>query len=128
MKPARNPAALILIGLALLIGGCSSINLWPFGGDAKTSSAARVPENATEYRCNGNKAFYVRYLDGGMSAWVIFPDRQVRLDKVTADSGSRYSNGIAVLRIDGADVSLTDGPSSTYLGCKTVTAGGNPGS
>jgi membrane-bound inhibitor of C-type lysozyme len=126
MKPEFKPIILVLTGLPLLIGGCSSVNVWPFGGDSKTGSSSRVPENATEYRCEGNKTFYVRYPDGGKSAWVILPDRQVSLDKVAADSGSRYSNGIAVLRIDGTDVSLTDGPSISYRGCNPPTASSKP--
>jgi membrane-bound inhibitor of C-type lysozyme len=122
MKHAVTPINLSLIGLALLIAGCSSINLWPFT-DSKPSSGPRGPENATEYRCDGGKAFYVRYLDASKSAWVIFPDRQVRLDKVTADPGNRYTNGIAELRIDGTEATLTDGPSISYVGCKSPLAG-----
>lgn len=61
----------------------------------------------------------MRYLDGGKSAWVILPDRQVRLDKVSAESGDRYTNGIAVLRMDASEAALNDGPNIAFIGCKT---------
>jgi membrane-bound inhibitor of C-type lysozyme len=125
MNSGFTPINLAPLGFALLIGGCSSVNLWPFGDDRNVVNTPRVPANATEYRCEGNKTFHVRYLEGG-KAWVIFADRQVSLDKVTAESGSRYSNGIAVLQINGPDVSLTDGPAIAYQGCKTPVAGGKP--
>lgn len=119
----KRSKSLVFIA-SLLVGGCGSINLWPFGDDSRTASAPRAPENATEYRCDGNKSFYVRYLDGGKTAWVIFPDRQVSLEKVSTESGSRYSNGIAVLDVDGAAVSLTDGSLISYQNCKAVIAVG----
>ncbi len=105
--------------------GCGSINLWPFGG-GQTTQVARGPDNATEYRCEGGKAFHVRSLDAGKSVWLMLPDRQVRLDQVTSDAGSRYTNGIAVLRINGAEAALTDGPAIAYSGCKAATAAGQP--
>jgi len=115
-------AKLALGASILILAGCSSINLWPFG-ESNTSSGPRVPKDATEYRCENGKVFHVRYLDGGNSAWVILPDRQVNLSKVTADSGTRYSNGNAILKVDAAEVTLTDGPSIAFRGCKTPAGG-----
>jgi membrane-bound inhibitor of C-type lysozyme len=115
---------LILAGFTLSLTGCGSVSVWPFG-DNKASGpvGTRGPENATEYRCAAGRHFHVRILDGGKSAWVFLPDRQVRLDQVTtAESGHRYSNGVAVLRINGSEGSLTDGPSISYLDCKTPGA------
>ena len=108
------PACLTL----LLMAGCSSVSvdkLWPF--DGKSSPAqARTPANATEYQCNGGKHFYVRTMDNGATAWLIYPDREVSLAK--AATGSRYSNGVAVLEINGNESTLTDGTSVAYTGCK----------
>ena len=64
---------------ALLAGGCGSINLWPFG-ESGASEISRKPANATEYRCDGGRAFYVRNIDGG-AVWLIAPDREIRLEK-----------------------------------------------
>ena len=108
-----------LVAMTMLVGGCSSVNLWPFGESGKSAGPGpRGPENASEYRCDGGKTFHVRLLDGGNAAWVFFPDRQVRLEKVAGDSGKRYSNGIATLSIDGAEATLTDRPALQYSGCK----------
>jgi membrane-bound inhibitor of C-type lysozyme len=102
----------------LALAGCGSIDLWPFGS-AKSPEVSRKPVNATEYQCNNDRRLYVRYLDNGASAWVIFPEREFRLDKVASASGTRYSNGIAMLEVDGDQVSLRDGPTVAFTGCKT---------
>jgi membrane-bound inhibitor of C-type lysozyme len=107
--------------LALLLSGCGGVNvsLWPFDGK-KESGASSAPANATEYQCNGGKHFYVRYIDNGAAAWLIYPEREVSLTKVAATSGIRYSNGIATLNVNGAEASLEDGPAIAYSGCKAV--------
>jgi len=96
--------------------GCGSIDLWPFGA-SKSQERSRKPAGATEYQCNNDRRLYVRYLDNGASAWVIFPEREFRLDKVDS-SGVRYSNGIAMLEKDGDNISLRDGPTVAFTGCK----------
>ncbi|MEW6293607.1 MAG: MliC family protein [Pseudomonadota bacterium] len=123
MKHLYGSIGLALSGIPLLLAGCGSINIWPFG-DSKPqgASVARGPENATEYRCDGGRAFHVRTLEAGKSVWLILPDRQVRLDRVAAEAGNRYSNGIAVLHIGESGATLTDGAAISYAGCKTGTA------
>ena len=111
----------VLAAALLALAGCGTINLWPFG-DSKPQELSRKPVNATEYQCNNDRRLYVRYLDNGASAWVIFPEREFRLDKVASASGTRYSNGIAMLERDGDEVSLRDGPTVAFTGCK---AGGD---
>ena len=116
----RN-TVLALACLALpIMAGCSSVSvdkLWPFDGKSGTGQA-RAPANATEYQCNSGKHFYVRYMDNGASAWLIYPDREVSLAK--AATGSRYSNGVAVLEINGNESTLNDGTAIAYTGCKAV--------
>ena len=113
-----TPQAIPVVAAALLaLAACSSINLWPFG-DSKPQEVSRKPVGATEYQCNNDRRLYVRYLDNGASAWVIFPEREFRLDKVDSASGTRYSNGIAMLERDGDVVSLRDGPTVAFTGCK----------
>ena len=107
--------------LPALLAGCGSINLWPFG-ETRTAERPRGPANATEYRCDGGKSFHLRLLDGGAGAWVILPDRQVRLDKAAATAGMRYSNGIATLQLDGETAMLSDGPASAFNNCKPPQA------
>lgn len=115
---SNRSATLALAALAITLGACSNIKLWPLG-DSTPTERSRVPTNAVEYRCEGGKSFYVRYLEEGAAAWVYFPERQVRLEKAASSAGTRYTNGNATLRIEGAEVTLTDGPAVSYLGCKT---------
>lgn len=115
----KGTAGAGLVGIALLLAGCGDINIKkyiPFTNDAP-QERSRTPANATEYQCAGNKRFYVRTLEGGTSVWLILPEREIRLDKL--GSGSRYSNGIAVLELNGNEASLTDGAAPALTGCKT---------
>lgn len=121
MKHLYCSIGLALSGFSLLLTGCGSINVWPFG-EGKPQNISRGPENATEYRCDGGKAFHVRTLEAGKSVWLILPDRQVRLDRVAAEAGNRYSNGIAVLHVGEAGATLTDGAAISFTGCKTGAA------
>ncbi|MGH8764689.1 MAG: hypothetical protein ACRET8_03135 [Burkholderiales bacterium] len=89
----------------------TGLSFWPFGaGDHELD---RRPANATEYRCAGNKAFYVRRLDDS-TVWLIAPDREIRLDK---QAEGRYGVGRVALELgkDGG-ASLTDPPNS-LVGC-----------
>lgn len=106
--------------LALLLSGCGSMSVWPFGDDKPKARSG--PENATEYQCEGNKHFYVRYLENGNLAWLIYPDREVALNKSASGSGARYTNGTAVLEVNGSEASLKDGASTVFNGCKAVVA------
>jgi len=115
-------AALPALWLLLLLAGCSSVNLWPFGGRSD-SGQGLVPDNATEFQCAGGKHFYIRYLDNGSAAWVIFPEREFRLDKVGSGAGTRYSNGIDTLDVTEKATTLTDGSGVSFTGCKTGAKG-----
>lgn len=119
--PFLRPALPALVALSLLLSGCGSMSgadLWPFGDDKPMRPVA--PTNSTEYQCTGGKRFYVRHLDSD-AAWVIFPDREFRLDKVAA---MRYSNGVTTLDLNGSEATLAGG-TLAYAGCKTVAAGSN---
>lgn len=101
-------------GLALLLaGGCGGINLWPFG-DNESSELSRKPQNATEFRCDAGRVFYVRNLEGG-AVWLIAPDREIRLDKLPGEG--RYGVGRVLLEISGPAATLAD-PPAQFTGCK----------
>lgn len=105
--------------LSLILPGCGGLNVWPFSGE-KSQDRTRAPSDATEYQCAGGKRLYVRYLDNGGAAWIIFPEREFRLDKVASTAATRYSNGIAVLEVNGNEATLADGPAISFAGCKAV--------
>ena len=107
------------LALTLLLPACSSIDLWPFGKE-EVRERPRTPTNASEYQCVGGKRFYLRMLENGNAAWVFLADREVRLDKVAATAGTRYSNGSAVLGINGNEATLEDGAANAFAGCKRV--------
>ena len=113
----RITRAAALACAGLMLHACSSVNLWPFGG-AKEQDPSRTPAGATAYQCEGGKRLFVRYLDNGAAAWVILPEREFRLNKASATSGSRYSNGSAALDVRDDAVTLTDGAAVTHAGCK----------
>ena len=84
-----------------------------------------IPENATLYRCDAGRSFYLRFLATG-EAWVILPGREFRLDKVAADSGARYRGAGSMLDFKGADLAeatLDDGPASQFTGCRRNASG-----
>ena len=111
-----NTIAKLLISAAVLtlVSACSSIKIPnPFSSDTK--ALGNAPVNATGYLCEGNKRFYVRMLNNGNDAWLIYPDYEVNLNK-TGDG--RYTSGVITLIITGADTSLDDGEKIAYKACK----------
>ena len=101
----------VLSVLYVPLAGCGSVSLWPFG--ESVAEVSRKPANATEYRCDEGKVFYVRNVDAG-SVWLIAPDRELRLDR-TADG--RYGVGRVEFALDGDKAELTD-PPARFANCK----------
>ncbi len=112
----RITRAAALASATMVLSACSSVSLWPFGGDQERDTS-RPPAGATTYQCDNSKRFFVRYLDND-AAWVILPDRQFRLNK--AASGSSYSNGSDTLEIKGGVATLSDGANVTHANCKAA--------
>lgn len=112
----RNRVLLLGIGFNLLLTGCSSVEVWPFGEDSLEQSTA--PANSTEYQCAEGKKFYVRSIEKGNAMWLILSDREVALTKVEADAGERYSNGVSTLTIKDGEARLEESPTSIYAECK----------
>ena len=107
----------IVLGFGLI--SCGSVKkVWPFEGGGSVSQA-HAPANSVEYQCAGGSHFYLRLVDNGASAWLIYPDREVALTK-SAGAGKRYSNGVALLDLSAAEATLNDGPTISYTGCKVA--------
>jgi hypothetical protein len=98
--------------LFLPLAGCGSVNLWPFGEPA-SAELSRKPANATEYRCDEGKLFYVRSLDAG-AVWLIAPDRELRLER---KADGRYGAGRVELELTGPGATLAD-PPARFDNCK----------
>ena len=110
------------IGAAALLTACAGSGWWPFGGPSADPST-RVPPGATDYRCAGNKRLFVRHAADGKSAWVIFPDREFRLDRASASSGERFTNGGSTLLVNGDEVALEEGGTRLFTECKRAQGG-----
>jgi membrane-bound inhibitor of C-type lysozyme len=108
----------VIAVLALMLSACGGVKVWPFDGGS-SAAQTRTPENSTAYQCSGGKQFFVRLVDNGAAVWLIYPDREVSLAKMTG-AGTRYTNGVALLDMSGAEVTLADGTAVSYTGCKVV--------
>jgi hypothetical protein len=116
MTRQRFHSALLLLAL---LAGCSTVrDLNPFG-DKSGGEIDRRPANATEYRCDQNKSFFVRQLEPG-TVWLIAPDREIRLSLLSKNGVERYGVGRVELEIKGEAATLTD-PPSQFVGCKRFT-------
>lgn len=110
------PAAFFAI---LVAAGCSTVrDLNPFGEKTATERDRR-PANATEYRCDQNKSFFVRRLEPG-TVWLIAPDREIRLGQLSKNGTERYGVGRIELEIKGEAATLVD-PPAQFVGCKRYT-------
>ena len=116
MGIGRRGAAIFL---ATALTSCGGSKLWPFGEPSATE-VNRKPANAAEYRCEGNKVFYVRNLDAG-AVWLIAPDREIRLEKPAGAAGTVYETAKVRLEIDAQSATLLD-PPAQFLGCKRADA------
>jgi len=104
---------------ALLLSGCSG-GWWP--GRSDGPRPAVLPTGAVEYACAGGKRLVVRMESDARVAWILFPDREFRLDR--AGSGDRYANAGNVLTVDGDTLRLDEEGRRTFDDCKRKTAGG----
>jgi len=110
MASLRSGAAALVLTLA---SGCGGLSFWPFGEGGATE-VSRKPANATEYRCEGGRTFFVRGIEGG-AVWLIAPDREIRLDKLPGEG--RYGVGRVLLELSGQAATLAD-PPAQFIGCK----------
>lgn len=111
-------ATAIRFGLsALIVAALTGCAVMDTVLQTKEVQRSRVPPNSVEYRCDAGKSFYLRMADG--AAWVIFPEREFRLDKASGASSGRYENRVARLDLNGEQATLADGPDA-YTNCKVT--------
>ena len=111
--------AIVALSVCAVLSACSTVkevtnvDLWPFGKGEQ--SREYLPANSVPYTCEGNKKFYVRYLDKGASVWLILPDREVALAQI--GSSKVYSNGISKVDLSSDDVTLEVNETTKYARC-----------
>lgn len=103
----------LIAASALLCAGCGSVSVWPFG-ESGPAEVNRSITDATEYRCDDGKRFWVRRIEGG-AVWLIAPDRQLRLERAGAEG--RYATGKVMLQLDAAAATLID-PPAEFANCR----------
>jgi membrane-bound inhibitor of C-type lysozyme len=112
----KQLCAAIAIAIApAILGGCGSASLWPFGEPAERT---RAPQDATAYRCDGGRTLYVRVIENGAAAWVILPEREIRLERTGAAAATNYAYRNTLLEIKGDEAALFDGATPLLAGCR----------
>ena len=107
-----------------LLNSCSSIKLDKenikdiFSFDDKSQSLS--PDNSTQFICDQNRTFFLRYLEDNNAVWIILNNREFRLDKVLVDD-NKYSNGKTVLEFFQDSVTISSNEKSLYKQCKEIT-------
>lgn len=114
----RLATAVIMVA-CVSISGCGGGGWWPFKG-SPSADPNRVPAGVTEYACAGGKRLLVRFTPDANAAWIIYPDREFRLDRVAA--GERYTNGVSTLSGSGDDVTLDAEGTRLFSECKRKQA------
>lgn len=112
----RSPFKTLFVAISTMsfLASCGYINLNPFSSSNKEGASG--PQNATTYSCEGNKQFYVRMLNNGNEAWLIYPTHEVALSK--EKTGNVYTSGAIRLAINGDQSTLNDGDKIAYTACK----------
>jgi hypothetical protein len=96
MKPLLLNKLLSFLICLFLLNSCSSIKLDKkkikdiFSFDDKSQSVSL--DNSTQFICDQNQTFFLRYLEDKNAVWIILNNREFRLEKVLVDD-NKYSNG-----------------------------------
>jgi hypothetical protein len=111
---------ILLAAVALLAtGACSTIgNLWSGG----PRELPRARADAVTMSCDAGKTLLVRMEPGGKSAWIILPEREFRLDRVSDAADTRYSNGRTTLLVRDERMSLEESGAPGLANCRKPQA------
>ena len=117
----RARSLVCLLSIASAVSACGG-GWWPIGRTSDNPSA-RIPSGATEYACANDRRLLVRYSADGNSAWVIYPDREFRLDRTASGADERFSNGVSTLSKQGDEAMLEESGTRLFVDCKRKQAG-----
>lgn len=110
-----SKAGIAVFALSALLTGCSGG--WVPWGSSDKEQPRRLPDGATDLQCAQNKRLVVKYSGDGKSVWVLFPDREFRLDRVATSSTERYTNGPTSLTVESDGIALDVDGARQYAGC-----------
>ena len=114
--PLRNALAVSIA--AAVLAGCG----WLPWSTSSGNTGPYTPPGATAYACEGGKRLLVRFESDAKSAWMIYPDRQLRLDRVTSAPGQEFSRAGTNLSVKEGDTTLTEGGAVQFARCKPEQA------
>jgi membrane-bound inhibitor of C-type lysozyme len=117
----KRSSATFIFALAVAAGGCGTLDRLSNWWSGVPSEQSRRMEGAVELRCDAKKTLIVRI--DPETAWVIFPDREFRLDAVKGSPPTRYSNGRTTLTSKGEEVTLEEDTSVTFSNCRQAHSG-----
>ena len=111
---------LVAAGVLVLLAGCGSTGSWmPWVKQERPTGPNYTPPGATGFACEGGKRLLVRFESDGKSAWIIYPDRQLRLDRVSAASGGEeWSRAGTTLSTRDGETMLMEGTAVQLSKCK----------
>jgi hypothetical protein len=105
------------IVLPAILAGCAGATGWLPWSKSAGDSGPYTPPGATAYACEGGKRLLVRFESDAKSAWVIYPDRQLRLDRTSA-AGQEFSRAGTTLALRDGEATLTEVGSAPFMRCK----------
>ena len=101
---------------AALLAGCSA-DAWTPWSKSTGPSGPYTPPGATAYACESGQRLLVRFESDAKAAWVIYPDRQLRLDRVTSASAQEFSRAGTTLTVKEGDTMLVEAGAVQFSGC-----------
>ena len=107
---------------AVMLAGCSGGGWVPWSRSSAEAAGPYTPPGATGYACEGGKRLLVRVEADAKSAWVIYPDREFRLNRAASASGEQFSNARTILTIKDGEAVLEEGGAVQFAKCKLERA------
>jgi hypothetical protein len=74
------------------------------------------PKDSIQYNCSERKIFYLFYLNGRKSVWLVLPDREFKLSQIE-ESQNIYSNNITTLEISSENTQIRSKNEILYNQC-----------
>jgi membrane-bound inhibitor of C-type lysozyme len=107
---------------AVMLAGCSGGGWVPWSRSSPDVAGPYTPPGAKGYACEGGKRLLVRVEADAKAAWVIYPDREFRLNRAASASGEQFSNARTILTITDGEAVLEEGGAVQFAKCKLERA------